>query len=183
MESKKAKFSVFLVVALLAIICSSSLYAFTGGFSDWIVASAINEDENNNGIIDSAENGNSIDYSNDGDGSYNDDGGLFGWFSNSGDSSDYNSYDYSSSSSSSSDEPDLLARILRGFLSTGNSVSTSYEESNRYDDYDVPVTDYDIPVSDYDLSGISNYGEESTYSSIIDSEFNKISGKLDSLFY
>ena len=104
MESKKAKFSVFLVVALLAIICSSSLYAVTGGFSDWIVASTVNEDQNNNGIIDSAED-DSIDYSNsynDEDGSSNEGGGLFGLFSNSEDSSDSNSNGYYSSDSSSS---------------------------------------------------------------------------------
>jgi hypothetical protein len=118
MESKKAKFSVFLVVALLAIICSSSLYAVTGGFSDWIVASTVNEDQNNNGIIDSAED-DSIDYSNsynDEDGSSNEGGGLFGLFSNSEDSSDSNSNGYYSSDSSSSQEPDFLARVLRGFL-------------------------------------------------------------------
>ena len=181
MESKKAKFSVFLVVALLAIICSSSLYSVTGGFSDWIVASTVNEDQNNNGIIDSAENDNSIDYSNSYNGeesSNNEGGGLFGFFSNSQDSFDSNSYDSYSSYSSSSQEPDLLARLLRGFLNSGNSVSTSYQESNGYDNYNVPVSDYDFSS----LSG-SDYGDGSDYSSIIDRGVNKVSGKINSLFY
>ena len=181
MESKKAKFSVFLVVALLAIICSSSLYSVTGGFSDWIVASTVNEDQNNNGIIDSAENDNSIDYSNSYNGeesSNNEGGGLFGFFSNSQDSFDSNSYDSYSSDSSSSQEPDFLARVLRGFLNSGNSVSTSYQESNGYADYNVPVSDYDFSS----LSG-SDYGSGSDYSSIIDRGVNKVSGKINSLFY
>ena len=176
MESKKAKFSVFLVVALLAIICSSSLYAVTGGFSDWIVASTVNEDQNNNGIIDSAENDNSIDYSNsynDEDGSSNEGGGLFGLFSNSEDSSNSNYNGYYSSDSSSSQEPDFLARVLRGFLNSGNS-----EESNGYADNNVPVSDYDFSS----LSG-SDYGSGSDYSSIIDRGVNKVSGKINSLFY
>ena len=180
MESKKAKFSVFLVVALLAIICSSSLYAVTGGFSDWIVASTVNEDQNNNGIIDSAED-DSIDYSNsynDEDGSSNEGGGLFGLFSNSEDSSDSNSNGYYSSDSSSSQEPDFLARVQRGFLNSGNSVSTSYQESNGYADNNVPVSSYDFSS----LSG-SDYGSGSDYSSIIDRGVNKVSGKINSLFY
>ena len=112
MDSKKAKFSVFLVVALLAIICSSSLYSVTGGFSDWIVASTVNEDQNNNGVIASAENDNSIDYSNSYYGeesSYNEGGGLFGFFSNSQDSTGSNYYDSYSSDYSRSQEPDFLA--------------------------------------------------------------------------
>ena len=174
MESKKAKFSVFLVVALLAIICSSSLYAFTGGFSDWIVNSPVNEDENNNGIIDSAENDNSNYY--DENGGYNDDGGLFGFFSNSDDSSD--GYDYYSSDSSSSDNPDLFARILRGIMNSGNSIASGYEQSNDYDDNSVPV-------SDYDFSSLSDYadGEDFDYSDTIDRGFNKFSQKIDSYFY
>lgn len=175
MESKKAKFSVFLVVALLAVVCSTSLYSVTGGFSDWIVASAVNEDANNNGIIDSAENDNSIDYSS-GDGSYKDDGGLFGWFYNS-DSSSSNGYDYSSSGSSSSDEPDFLARIIRGIMNSGNSASASYELSDD-------SADYNIPVSDYDFSGISNTGDDgvSSYVDTINRGFDKFSRKVDSLF-
>ncbi|MBQ2961346.1 hypothetical protein [Methanobrevibacter sp.] len=121
MEDKKAKFIVYICIALIAFICSSAVYSMTGGLSDWIVSSDYDEDKNNNGYLDSSENG----------------GGLFSLFGS--DENNYNSYDNGDSdwselinkgldklsnpddsySSSSSDEPDFLARLLRFFISNG----------------------------------------------------------------
>ena len=58
MEDKKAKFIVYVVIALIAFACSSAVYSMTGGLSDWIVSSMnYNEDQNNNGYLDSSEGG------------------------------------------------------------------------------------------------------------------------------
>ncbi|MBO5965645.1 MAG: hypothetical protein J6P91_00610, partial [Methanobrevibacter sp.] len=57
MEDKKAKFLVYIVIALIAFVASSAVYSMTGGLSDWIVASDYDEDKNNNGYLDSSENG------------------------------------------------------------------------------------------------------------------------------
>ena len=127
MEDKKAKFLVYIVVALIAFVASSAVYSMTGGLSDWIVASDYDEDKNNNGYLDSSENGGglfSLFDSNDNSDNYNDDGsdwselidkGMNKLFNsdNSGSSSSYYS------SSSSDDNPDLLARLLRFFISNG----------------------------------------------------------------
>lgn len=120
MEDKKAKFIVYICIALIAFICSSAVYSMTGGLSDWFVSSDYDEDKNNNGYLDSSENG----------------GGFFSLFQ-SDDSNNYNDggdSDWSelidkimnklsnpddSYSSSSSDEPDLLARLIRFFISSG----------------------------------------------------------------
>ena len=37
MEDKKAKFIIYICIALIAFICSSAVYSMTGGLSDWIV--------------------------------------------------------------------------------------------------------------------------------------------------
>ena len=49
MEDKKAKFIVYIVIALIAFIASSAVYSMTGGLSDWIVSSDYDEDKNDNG--------------------------------------------------------------------------------------------------------------------------------------
>ena len=127
MEDKKAKFLVYIVVALIAFIASSAVYSMTGGLSDWIVASDYDEDKNNNGYLDSSENGGglfSLFDSNDNSDNYNNDGsdwselidkGMNKLFNsdNSGSSSSYYS------SSSSDDNPDILARLIRFFINSG----------------------------------------------------------------
>ena len=57
MEDKKAKFIVYIVIALIAFVASSAVYSMTGGLSDWIVSSDYDEDKNDNGYLDSSENG------------------------------------------------------------------------------------------------------------------------------
>ena len=74
MEDKKAKFLVYIVVALIAFVASSAVYSMTGGLSDWIGASDYDEDKNNNGYLDSSENG----------------GGLFSLFDSNDNSDNYN---------------------------------------------------------------------------------------------
>lgn len=133
MEDKKAKFIVYIVIALIAFVCSSAVYSMTGGLSDWVVASMnTNEDQNNNGYLDSSEgNGwfsfdsNDANYNaNDDTYSYDDNGEpgivdkIFNKLSSfgSGDSDSSSSYysDYSGN-----DNPDILARFLRMFISNG----------------------------------------------------------------
>ena len=72
MEDKKAKFLVYIVIAFIAFIASSAVFSMTGGLSDWIATSDYDEDKNDNGYLDSSENG----------------GGLFSVFDNN-DKSDY----------------------------------------------------------------------------------------------
>ena len=102
MEDKKAKFIIYICIALIAFICSSAVYSMTGGLSDWIVGGGFfsfntNDDYNSYdngepGIIDK----------------------IFNKLFNS--DSDYGSSYYSSSSDGN---PDILARILRMFMSNG----------------------------------------------------------------
>lgn len=130
MEDKKAKFLVYIVIALIAFVASSAVYSMTGGLSDWIVASDYDEDKNNNGYLDSSENGGGLfsffDSDNNGDNynNYNDDGndlselidkGMNKIFNSDGSGSSSSYY----SSSSSDDNPDVLARLLRFFISNG----------------------------------------------------------------
>ena len=146
MEDKKAKFIVFIVIATIAFICSTAVYSTTGGLSDWLVSSMNqNEDANNNGYLDSSEPSN---------------GGFFeNLFSNDDDSSGNGGY-YSSSSDSSGDEPDLLARILRGIIG-GSSIesSNSYSDNSYYDD-----------------------GSSSDFSESFNSLIDKGTNKLDQMF-
>ena len=130
MEDKKAKFIVYIVIALIAFVASSAVYSMTGGLSDWIVSSDYDEDKNDNGYLDSSENGGGLfslfdnndksDYSD----NSNDDGsdwsemidkGMNKLFNSDGSGSSSSYY----SSSSSDDNPDLLARLLRFFISNG----------------------------------------------------------------
>ena len=101
----------------------------TGDISDWMVASMnTNEDQNNNGILDSSERGGFFSF-NSNDDNYNayddtysyDDGepGIVDKIMNklfNSDSGDYYSDSSYYSSSSSNDNPDILARILRMFI-------------------------------------------------------------------
>ena len=124
MEDKKAKFLVYIVVALIAFIASSAVYSMTGGLSDWIVASDYDEDKNNNGYLDSSEGGGifSIFDSGDNNGNYNNYNDDTDWSEllNKAMNKIFNS-DNSGSSyySSSDDNPDFLARLLRFFISNG----------------------------------------------------------------
>ena len=130
MEDKKAKFLVYIVVALIAFVASSAVFSMTGGLSDWIATSDYDEDKNDNGYLDSSENGGGLfslfdnndksDYSD----NSNDDGsdwsemidkGMNKLFNSDGSGSSSSYY----SSSSSDDNPDLLARLLRFFISNG----------------------------------------------------------------
>ena len=128
MEDKKAKFLVYIVVALIAFIASSAVYSMTGGLSDWIVASDYDEDKNNNGYLDSSENGGglfSFFDSNDNSDNYNDDGSDLSELINKGMNKLFNSDGSGSSSSyysssSSDDNPDILARLIRFFINSGN---------------------------------------------------------------
>ncbi|MBE6513256.1 MAG: hypothetical protein E7Z75_08985 [Methanobrevibacter olleyae] len=130
MEDKKAKFMVYIVVAFIALIASSAVYSMTGGLSDWIVASDYDEDKNNNGYLDSSENGGGLfsffDSDNNGDkySSQNGDGSDWSEMIDKGMSKLFNSDNSHSSSSyysssSSDDNPDILARLLRFFISNG----------------------------------------------------------------
>ena len=121
MEDKKAKFLVYIVVALIAFVASSAVYSMTGGLSDWIVASMnTNEDQNNNGYLDSSEGGGFFSFNTNDDYNSYDNGEpgiidkIFNKLFNS--DSDYGSSYYSSSSDGN---PDILARILRMFMSNG----------------------------------------------------------------
>ena len=124
MEDKKAKFLVYIVVALIAFIASSAVYSMTGGLSDWIVASDYDEDKNNNGYLDSSEGGGffSIFDSGNNNGNYNNYNDDTDWSEllNKAMNKIFNS-DNSESSyySSSDDNPDFLARLLRFFISNG----------------------------------------------------------------
>ena len=130
MEDKKAKFLVYIVIAFIAFIASSAVFSMTGGLSDWIATSDYDEDKNDNGYLDSSENGGGLfsvfdnndksDYSD----NSNDDGSDWSEMIDKGmnklfnsDGSDSSSSYYSSSSSD--DNPDLLARLLRFFISNG----------------------------------------------------------------
>lgn len=126
MEDKKAKFLVYVVIALIAFVCSSAVYSMTGGLSDWIVASMDDDqDKNNNGYLDSSEdNGlfSFMDSDNKDKKSYSDDGTDWGElmdkvFNKIFDSDSSSSSYYSSSSSD--DNPDIIARFLRFFVSNG----------------------------------------------------------------
>ena len=138
MEDKKAKFLVYVVIALIAFVCSSAVYSMTGGLSDWIVASMDdNQDKNNNGYLDSSEDNGLFSFlgsDDDNDGndykedykeykSYSDDGNDWGElidkaFNKIFDSDSSSSSSYYSSSSSD-DNPDIIARFLRFFVSNG----------------------------------------------------------------
>ena len=130
MEDKKAKFIVYVVICLIAFMCSSTVYSMTGGLSDWLVSSTnTNEDVNNNGYIDSSEgqyySSSDNGYSNDGS---NGNGGFFdGFFQSSNTDSSY--------SSSSNDNPDFLARIIRFIIGGVSTTDASYDspvDSNYY---------------------------------------------------
>lgn len=129
MEDKKAKFLVYVVIALIAFVCSSAVYSMTGGLSDWVVASIDdNQDKNNNGYLDSSEDNGFFSFleSDDNDKNYkssDDDGNGFGELIDKAYNKIFNSDSSSSSSyyssSSSDDNPDFLARILRMFINDG----------------------------------------------------------------
>ena len=129
MEDKKAKFLVYIVIAFIAFIASSAVFSMTGGLSDWIATSDYDEDKNDNGYLDSSENGGglfSLFDSNDNSDNYNDNGDGSDWseMANKGMDKLFNSEGSDSSSkyyssSSSDDNPDLLARLLRFFISSG----------------------------------------------------------------
>lgn len=129
MEDKKAKFIIYMVIALVALICSAALFSMTGGLSDWIVTGMnSNEDQNNNGYLDSSEGGGifPFDSSSNNDNYYDNsyyegdnEPGIIDKIYNKLFNSD-NTYSSSSYYSSSSDDnPDILARILRFFISNG----------------------------------------------------------------
>ena len=134
MEDKKAKFIIYIAIALIAFVCSSAAYSMTGGLSDWIVASMnSNEDQNNNGYLDSSEdNGgffsfdsNDNNYNPDDDTYSTDDSGepgivdkIFNKLFNS-DNSDNSYSDSSYYSSSRDDNPVILSRLLLRFMSNG----------------------------------------------------------------
>lgn len=129
MEDKKAKFVIYIAIALVAFICSSIVCSMTGDISDWMVASMnTNEDQNNNGILDSSERGGFFSFNSNDDNynayddtySYDDEEpGIVDKIMNklfNSDSGDYYSDSSYYSSSSSNDNPDILARILRMFI-------------------------------------------------------------------
>lgn len=125
MEDKKAKFMIYIVIALIAFICSSVVCSMTGDLSDWIASSMnTNEDQNNNGYLDSSEGGGFFSFnSNDDNYNYDDNGEpgimekIFNKLFNSNSDNSYSSSNYYSDSSN--DNPDLLARFLRMFISNG----------------------------------------------------------------
>ena len=129
MEDKKAKFVVYVVIALIAFVCSSAVYSMTGGLSDWVVASVDdNQDKNNNGYLDSSEDNGFFSFSDSDNNKENyksssDDGDGFGELIDKAYNKVFNSDSSSSSSyyssSSSDDNPDILARLLRMFISDG----------------------------------------------------------------
>ncbi len=129
MEDKKAKFLVYVVIALIAFVCSSAVYSMTGGLSDWVVASIDdNQDKNNNGYLDSSEDNGFFSFLDSDNNKENyksssDDGNGFGELIDKAYNKVFNSDSSSSSSyyssSSSDDNPDFLARILRMFINDG----------------------------------------------------------------
>ena len=129
MEDKKAKFVVYVVIALIAFVCSSAVYSMTGGLSDWVVASIDdNQDKNNNGYLDSSEDNGFFSFLESDDNNKNykssdEDGTGFGELIDKAYNKIFNSDSSSSSSyyssSSSDDNPDFLARILRMFINDG----------------------------------------------------------------
>lgn len=129
MEDKKAKFVVYVVIALIAFVCSSAVYSMTGGLSDWVVASIDdNQDKNNNGYLDSSEDNGFFSFLDSDNNKENyksssDDGNGFGELIDKAYNKVFNSDSSSSSSyyssSSSDDNPDFLARILRMFINDG----------------------------------------------------------------
>lgn len=168
MEDRKAKFIVYVVVCLIAFICSSTVFSMTGGLSDWIVSNVnTNEDANNNGYIDSSEG----QYYSDSDGQYysssdsydNSNGGsgfLDGFFSSS-DNSESNYY------SSSDEEPDFLARLIREFIG-GSSTTDSYYDSSDSNYY------YEDTSNGYDFGNGFSYD--------LNELFTKTDNKLNQLF-
>lgn len=128
MEDKKAKFMIYIVIALIAFVCSTAVYSMTGGLSDWIVASMnTNEDQNNNGYLDSSEQGGFSSLFGSNDNNYNPDDDTYSYddgepsivdkIFNKLFNSDGNSYSSDSYYSESSDDnPDFLARLLRMFI-------------------------------------------------------------------
>ncbi len=127
MEDKKAKFLVYVVIALIAFVCSSAVYSMTGGLSDWVVASIDdNQDKNNNGYLDSSEDNGFFSFLDSDNNKENyrsssDDGNGFGELIDKAYNKLFDSDSSSSyySSSSSDDNPDILARLLRMFISDG----------------------------------------------------------------
>ena len=134
MEDKMAKFLVYIAIALIAFVCSTAVYSMTGGVSDWLVSSMnYNEDQNNNGYLDSSENGGGLfSFSDSNDDGYNSNDDTYSYDDNSepgivdkifnkifnsegGDSYSSDSY----YSESSNDNPDILARLLRMFMGSG----------------------------------------------------------------
>jgi hypothetical protein len=129
MEDKKAKFIVYIVIALIALVASSAVYSMTGGLSDWVVASIDdNQDKNNNGYLDSSEDNGFFSFLDSDNNKENyksssDDGNGFGELIDKAYNKVFNSDSSSSSSyyssSSSDDNPDFLAKILRMFINDG----------------------------------------------------------------
>ena len=127
MEDKKAKFLVYVVIALIAFVCSSAVYSMTGGLSDWVVASIDdNQEKNNNGYLDSSEDNGFFSFLDSDNNKENyrsssDDGNGFGELIDKAYNKLFDSDSSSSyySSSSSDDNPDIRARLLRMFISDG----------------------------------------------------------------
>ena len=127
MEDKKAKFLVYVVIALIAFVWSSAVYSMTGGLSDWVVASIDdNQDKNNNGYLDSSEDNGFFSFLDSDNNKENyrsssDDGNGFGELIDKAYNKLFDSDSSSSyySSSSSDDNPDIRARLLRMFISDG----------------------------------------------------------------
>ena len=124
MEDKKAKFVVYVVIALIAFVCSSAVYSMTGG----LAGIDDNQDKNNNGYLDSSEDNGFFSFLESDDNNKNykssdEDGTGFGELIDKAYNKIFNSDSSSSSSyyssSSSDDNPDFLARILRMFINDG----------------------------------------------------------------
>ena len=109
MEDKKAKFLVYIVVALIAFVASSAVYSMTGGLSDWIVSSDYDEDKNDKSDYSDNYNDDESDWSE------MIDKGMNKLFNSDGSDSSSSYY----SSSSSDDNPDILARLIRFFINSG----------------------------------------------------------------
>ncbi|MBR5504559.1 MAG: hypothetical protein IKV87_09005 [Methanobrevibacter sp.] len=181
MEDKKAKFIVYLVVCLIAFICSSTVYSMTGGLSDWIVSNVnTNEDANNNGILDSSEGQY---YSSD---SYSDSNGGFDLFGGL-----FSSSDTDNSYSTSDGNPDFLARLLRYFIGGSPATDTSYDTSDASyyptDSDSNYYTENSNPSYYYEDTSDSNYYSEDTSGyyydgSNLDELFTKANNKLDNMF-
>ncbi|MDO5819326.1 MAG: hypothetical protein Q4P11_03215 [Methanobrevibacter sp.] len=114
MEDKKAKFIVYIVIALIAFTCSTAVYSMTGGLSDWIVTSMnTNEDLNNNGYLDSSEGG--------------------GFFSFNSNDDNYNSYD-DSYNYDNNGEPGIIDKIYNKLFNSDSNYGSSYYSGSSYDD-------------------------------------------------